>query len=192
MPEDIARMMVERNVASMPTLAMYHDYYGFVLEPELLDYPLARALATPELIADYRSEAMIEYFRQRQTELETDFHNVSTSVKLMADAGVAMLLGTDSGMAGTLQGYSVHRELTVMVEAGMTPWQALAAATTNAGDFLGRNFGVTPGSEANLLVLDASPIEDISNTQSIAAVIHRGNIVDRDSLLESEAAGLRH
>jgi len=112
-------------------------------------------------------------------------------VKAMADAGVTILTGTDSGLPGTIQGYSMHRELMKLVEAGLSPWQALAAGTTEAGAFLGRQYGVTPGSEANLLVLDGSPLEDIRNTQRIAYVIHHGAIVNRDALLESELAGLR-
>ena len=59
----------------------------------------------------------------------------------------------------------------------------IAASTTEAGRFLGRAFGNGNGDEANLIVLDGSPIEDIRNTQRIAMVIHHGTIVDRESLL---------
>lgn len=59
-------------------------------------------------------------------------------MKAMADAGVRILAGTDSGSVGTLQGYSLHRELIHLVAAGLSPWQALAAATTDAAAFLGR------------------------------------------------------
>jgi imidazolonepropionase-like amidohydrolase len=92
---------------------------------------------------------------------------------------------------GTLQGYSVHRELIRLVDAGLSPWQALAAATTDAGAFLGQAYGVKAGGEANLVVLDASPIENIGNTQAIAYVIHHGAIVDREKILTSEVAKLR-
>jgi imidazolonepropionase-like amidohydrolase len=110
----------------------------------------------------------------------------------MADAGVMILIGTDAGGGtGTLHGYSMHRELIKLVAAGLSPWQVLAAATTDAGTFLGRHYGVTPGSEASLVVLDASPLDDIRNTQRIAYVIHRGAIVDRAKILTSEVAGLR-
>jgi imidazolonepropionase-like amidohydrolase len=84
----------------------------------------------------------------------------------------------------------VHRELIQLVAAGLTPWQAIAAATTDAAAFLGRSYGVTPGSEATLVVLDASPIEDIRNTQRIASVVHHGGVVDREGLRTSKAAGL--
>ena len=94
-----------------------------------------------------------------------------------------MLTGTDSGNLGTIQGYSVHREMVWMVEAGLSPWQALAAATVNAGRFLGRSYGVSPGNEASLVLLEASPIEDIRNTERIHLIIHHGRVVDRAALV---------
>jgi len=77
-----------------------------------------------------------------------------------------------------IQGYSVHRELIKFVRSGMSTWQALAASTTNAGKFLGKNYGVNPGDEANLVILRESPIDDIANTQKIDFVIHHGSIVE--------------
>jgi imidazolonepropionase-like amidohydrolase len=59
----------------------------------------------------------------------------------------------------------------------MTTWQALQASTTNAGQFLGKKLGVNKGDEANLVILQASPIEDISNTQKVAFVIHHGKVI---------------
>jgi len=100
----------------------------------------------------------------------------------MADAGVTILAGSDAANWGTIHGYSLHRELLNLVEAGLSPWQALAASTTDAGAFLGRSFGVQPGDEANLVVLSASPIEDIRNTQQISMVIQHGRVIDRDTL----------
>lgn len=90
-----------------------------------------------------------------------------------------MLVGTDAGNPGTFQGYSVHRELIRLVQAGLSPWEALAAATTDAGVFLERKFGVQAGDAANLVVLEASPIDDIANTQRIAIVVARGKVVYR-------------
>lgn len=86
-------------------------------------------------------------------------------------------------------GWSVHRELERYVEAGLSPWDALEAATTAPGRFLRRPWGVEPGDEANLVVLDGSPIEDIRNTRRIRAVILRGEVVDRDSLLHEKGPG---
>ena len=104
------------------------------------------------------------------------------SVRALATAGVPMLSGTDGGNFGVFQGYSVHRELELLGEAGLSPWAALRSATTDAGRFLGRRWGVESGDEATLLVLDASPVESIVNTKRIYAVVQRGSVVDRASL----------
>lgn len=61
----------------------------------------------------------------------------------------------------------------------------MPVSTTEAGKFLGRSFGVGPGDEANLVVLAASPVEDVRNTQRIVWVVQRGVVVDREGLLES-------
>jgi imidazolonepropionase-like amidohydrolase len=66
-----------------------------------------------------------------------------------------------------------------LVEAGLTRWGALAASSTQAAAFLGRRYGVQPGDAANLVILDASPLVDIANTQKIAMVIMRGSIAYR-------------
>ena len=82
-----------------------------------------------------------------------------------------MLTGTDGGNFGVFQGYSVHRELELLAEAGVSPWAALRAATTDAARFLDRRWGVEPGDEATLLVLEASPVEAIANTKRVHTVI---------------------
>ena len=107
---------------------------------------------------------------------------IQVAVKTLADAGVTMLAGTDAGNMGVFQGFSLHRELALLVDAGLSEWDALRAATTNASGFLGERWGVAPGDEATLLILDASPIDDIRNTQRIHAVIQRGTVVERDEL----------
>ena len=163
----------------------------FLYDEKVLDNPLARALTTPAVIAAYRSPEFIASVKEFREIGESRAAEIRRSVKTMADAGVTILAGSDSGALGTIHGYSAHREVIKLVEAGLSPWQALAAATTGPGAFLGQPYGVTKGSVANLVVLDASPIADIHNTQRIAYVIHHGAIVDRDAVLTSELAGLR-
>jgi imidazolonepropionase-like amidohydrolase len=189
-PQDLARLMASRGVASIPTLTVQTDFLHFVLEPGVLDNPMARALTTPAVIGAYRSAETVARAESQRQPREASEASTFKSVKAMADAGVRILAGTDSGSVGTLQGYSLHRELIQLVAAGLTPWQALAAATTDAAAFLGRTYGVKPGSEATLVVLEASPIDDIRNTQRIAYVIHHGVIVNREGLRADPLAGL--
>lgn len=184
-PDDLVVLMAERGVVSIPTLAVHTELVDF-LDAKVLDNPMAQALSTDALIEAYRSDEIVLRFADSRRRLEQRSAVILASVKKMAGGGVTILTGTDSGNWATIQGYSLHRELVKLVAAGLTPWQALAASTTDAGTFLGRSYGVNPGDEANLVVLEASPIMDIRNTQQIALVIHHGVVVDRGKLLARE------
>ena len=112
--------------------------------------------------------------------------NEIAMVRAAHDAGVPVMAGTDLGILLTYPGSSVHEELEILVdEVGMTPAQAIAAATVNPARFLGADdqLGrIRPGYLADLLLLDADPIVDIRNTRAIAAVVWRGRLLDRDDL----------
>lgn len=90
----------------------------------------------------------------------------------LAQAGVRLAFGTDSGPPGRFQGFFEHLELEMMVEAGVTPMQALVSATSGAARCHGaRDIGVlAPGARADLLVLSKNPLEDIRHTRAIEAV----------------------
>ena len=106
----------------------------------------------------------------------------------MQRAGVQLLAGTDA--PGRTPGFSMHDELEVMVKAGLTPMEALQAATLNPAKFLGLldSLGtVEKGKMADLVLLDANPLEDIRNTKRIQAVIVNGRLLDRKALDESLA-----
>jgi hypothetical protein len=97
-------------------------------------------------------------------------------------AGVPILAGTDTGTAYVYPGFSLHDELENLVEAGLSPMQALQAATAAPARFLGLpDVGtVRRGAIADLAVLDADPLADIRNTKRIHAVVVRGRLVSAD------------
>ena len=102
-------------------------------------------------------------------------------VAAMQRGGVKMLVGTDSSFFGS----AVHDEMVEMVKAGLTPMQALQTATKNAADYLGKldSLGtVEKGKSADLVLLDANPLQSISNTEKISAVVLNGNLLDRKML----------
>jgi imidazolonepropionase-like amidohydrolase len=107
-------------------------------------------------------------------------------------AGVLLLAGTDSTDAFVVPGFSLHQELELLVAAGLTPLQALQTATMNPSRFLGRageRGAVEKGRAADLVLLDANPLDDIRNTRRISGVVIGGKYMSRRDL-DRIAAGL--
>ena len=106
-------------------------------------------------------------------------------VRAMRKAGVPILAGTDTGNPFCFPGFSLHDELALLVIAGLTPVEALRSATLNPATFFGleQTLGtIEPGKIADLVLLDANPLDDIRNTQRINAVVLNGRLFDRKAL----------
>jgi hypothetical protein len=105
-------------------------------------------------------------------------------VGAMRKAGVRIVAGTDTLNPFAFPGFSLHDELSLLVEAGLTPAEALRSATSDAAAFLGTAAGGTieTGKHADLVLLEASPLDDVKNTRRIAAVVVRGRFLDRAEL----------
>jgi len=97
-------------------------------------------------------------------------------IRELHDAGAGILLGSDAPQVFNVPGFSLHRELELMVAAGLTPFEALEAGTVNVARFLGLRTGVIEtGREADLVLLDSNPLVDISSTRRVHGVMLRGN-----------------
>lgn len=108
-------------------------------------------------------------------------------VGAMQHAGLDILAGTDTLNPYCFPGFSLHDELALLVQAGLTPMQALQAATRNAARFMGREHElgtIEPGKLADLVLLEANPLEAITNTRRIHAVVYRGQLFPRSALDE--------
>lgn len=106
-------------------------------------------------------------------------------VQTMHEAGVDFLAGTDTPNPYVIPGFSLHDELELLVHAGFTPMEALQTATINPAEFLGigDSLGtVAPGKIADLVLLDANPLEDIRNTRKIAGVVIDGYYLSKQDL----------
>jgi imidazolonepropionase-like amidohydrolase len=93
-----------------------------------------------------------------------------------------------------MPGFSLHDELALLVESGLTPLAALEAATLHPAEFLGRSEelgGIAPGKRADLVLLSADPLADIRNTTQIQAVWLRGKYLDR-AVLDQLLAAAKH
>jgi len=122
-------------------------------------------------------------------EARTDFEKLSRmQLKIVGDmklAGVGLLAGTDTPLPYCFPGFGLHDELQLLVRAGLSPMEALRTATYNPAKYFGQldSMGtIERGKVADLVLLDANPLQDIRNTQRIAAVVFRGKIFQRAAL----------
>ena len=137
-------------------------------------------------------EERIQPQRRRWTEPQfklarTVFSVEKQIVNTMSKAGVPLLAGTDAMNPFCFPAFSLHDELALMVESGLTPLAALQTATINPAKFLGRTAEsgtIEPGKIANLVLLRADPLADIHNTTQIQAVWLQGAYFDHDALVQ--------
>ena len=110
------------------------------------------------------------------------------NLRRLAEAGVKIVMGTDAGNIGTLHGPSIHREMQLMRQAGLSPQEILRSATTNAAETLGlegRVGTVAAGQIADLVILDADPLADIANLAKVHRTIRGGVVFDPVDLMKS-------
>lgn len=169
-------------VCYVPTLTREVTTFVYATRPEWFDDPFFQRWAHPGQVArvtdpDFQARmAESEAARRYREALVVAQANLATVV----DGGAPVAFGTDSGPAGRFPGYLQHLELELMVEAGLTPRQALESATTGAAtclalDDVGR---LDAGRWADFLVLGADPLADIANTRSLEAVYVGGARID--------------
>ena len=163
------------------TLSREASMFAYAQTPSFLKDPFFSCCVAPEVIDTLSSSEYHEkmasdpHFKHYPEYLKTAQENL----KKLVDSDVRYGFGTDAGPPGRFPGYFEHWELELMVQAGLPPAQALAAATRNGAQFLGANeLGTLEKSKwADMIVLDRNPLEDIKNTRAIHAVYIAGNRV---------------
>lgn len=113
-------------------------------------------------------------------------------IKALHDGGVPFLLGSDAPQIWNVPGFSIHRELALMVAAGLTPYEALRSGTVNVARFFGtsgRTGRIGIGRRADLVLLDANPLVDIRNTAKVAGVMLGGRWMAGEEIAGRLASG---
>ena len=106
-------------------------------------------------------------------------------VKALHSAGVGILAGSDSPQNWNVPGFSIHRELVAFVESGLTPYQALETSTRNIAVHFGtldRTGTIEAGKRADVILLDANPLQDITNASKIAGVMIGGRWLPKSEI----------
>jgi hypothetical protein len=168
-------------VAIVPTHALWEVLRGAHSAESMLDRPELRWVSQA-LITQWTTQANSAQQNNPPASAQAEIAFRNRMLKALSDADVAILMGTDAPQAFSVPGYSLHREVVSMREAGMTPWQILVSGTTAVA----RHFGteaetgtVTRGKRADLIVLGADPLADIANIARVEGIMVGGRWLPR-------------
>jgi imidazolonepropionase-like amidohydrolase len=180
--DDVIKAMKARGVFLIPTLVRDEVLFAYADNLKWLNDPFFLAGVEPGALAIIRNPENVEKIRKDPDidKYRAGLQMGKKNLKTLSDAGVKIAFGTDSGIPTRFPGYLEHRELQLMVEAGLTPMQAIVAATSTNAEILGgaKQFGtLQAGKRADFLVLDANPLDDIHNTEKLSAVWQAGKTV---------------
>ena len=202
--DDFVQLMKKNKTILCPTLIVYNGYNStFGQTTEMSNHELQKAdayqlgtlldlkhLPDTLLINNYKngtnSKANLTRFAENNA-------TMMTNLKILSDAGVLIATGTDAGNIGTLHASSYLAELQAMGKSGMSNWNIITASTINGAKVLGKEneFGtISIGKKANLILLDANPIDNIDNIIKLNTVINNGVVLNPNEILQDKPADL--
>ncbi|MFK7922696.1 MAG: amidohydrolase family protein, partial [Bacteroidia bacterium] len=189
-----AKLLKKNNVSYIPTLEVGHNYmevFSQHLNITAEDYELANPFTLGSLMdLQHLSEpdvpAWMTKLQAAEAPIDRDQAVMQHNLKLLMDAGVNVVTGTDAGNIGTLHASSYFAELRAMQAAGLSNAQILQASTLNGATMLGQENSMgqlKEGFKADLLLLSGNPLEDLTNLRSLETVISKGKAHDAQSLI---------
>ncbi|MEM7430875.1 MAG: amidohydrolase family protein [Pseudomonadota bacterium] len=190
---EVAAATASAGVWNVPTESLIEHRLTESSVDDLLSRPEMRYI-DPQTLAQWQRST-----EQVRSDSAYDQAVLRQAVKLrralilaLHEAGAGLLLGSDAPQVFNVPGFSIHDELEDLVGAGLTPYDAIATGTTAVAEFLDLNTGaVAVGRDADLVLLDANPLDDIRNTRRIHGVVLRGVWYSRTDI-DSRLEGLAH
>lgn len=181
---EFIEMMKANKVVYIPTLDLDESQFIFAEQPVWMQEPFFTDAVDPALLERWKSPL---YIREMQANPNTPKNKAAAAMgqrnlKTLFDAGVMIAFGTDSGALPTrIQGFAEHRELQLLVQAGLSPMEAIVCATKKSADVIGAfdRGTLEPGKKADFLILDGNPLDDIRNSMRIDTIYHHGKRVSR-------------
>ncbi len=190
-PDTLFDQMAKQGTFYDPTLSVGEAFKDFAAgKSTLLKRSLVQQVAPADLLS--ATEAALnshdtESMRKSLGQYPIDMAIAIDNLKRAHERGVSLVTGSDAGNFLVIHGPTVQHEIQLWVQAGISPSVALQAATLNAARLLGaeNKFGsIRPGTDANLLIVDGNPLEDITATERISMVVFKGERLDRTTLLD--------
>ena len=190
--EALTEAFVASGTALVPTLLTQHPSLGSadpIFDGKRVADDPAMEVVPQEIFKLWQSESGSPLSEAYMELWGRQYQAFTQLVNRLHNAGVPIIAGTDASIGGEgawlfVPGFSIHNELILLVEAGLTPLEAIAAATSVPAEVFNLTDGgsIAPGMFADLVLLNEDPTEDIRNTRKIEAVFSRGKYLDRDQL----------
>jgi len=187
---DTVSVIKSKKVYYIPTLQLEESFYGFAEHPEWVKSPFFQFVSNLPVRSMLDSES---YRKGVAKDPATETHKkalevAKQNVRKLHDATVALAFGTDSGANPyRVPGFAEHRELQLLVDAGLSPVEAIQCATQSTAAMLHideKTGSIRAGKQADLLVLNGDPSKDITKTEKIEMVFHNGRPVKREPAKE--------
>ncbi|MGH9501030.1 MAG: amidohydrolase family protein [Terriglobales bacterium] len=190
-PDALFDQMARQGTYYDPTLSVGEAFKDFVAQkPDLLKRSLVQQVGPPDLLRS-TEEALAsketEPIRAAIAQYPIDMQIATANLKRANEHKVWLVTGSDAGNFLVIHGPTVQRELELWVQAGIPPAVGLQAATSNAARLLradSRIGSIRAGHDADLLIIDGNPLEDITATERISSVVFKGERIDRSELFE--------
>lgn len=178
--DELITMLKAKNVCLTPTLTREVSTYVYESKPAFFDDPFFTKWADPAVLAALQTPERQQASQGRAPQTyKKQLATASANLKRLFDAGVKIAMGTDTGPPARFLGYFDHMEMQMMVDAGLTPTEALQTATSNAATCMGLDDvgTLSKGKWADFIVFDQDPQADIHNTETLSSVWVAGNRV---------------
>lgn len=178
--EEIIQTTIENDVWVVPTQALWETIIGAADYEAMRNYDELKYIPK-QLLASYNAFVTNNIDNNPNFNADQASEHAELRQHLLGKmnaAGVKILMGTDAPQLFSVPGFSIHRELALMAEAGMTPYEIIKTGTLNVGEYFSDRdaFGtITKGQRADLILVDQNPFEDIGNLKSPSGVMIRGN-----------------
>jgi imidazolonepropionase-like amidohydrolase len=192
-PDELLSQMAKAGVSYDPTLCVVEAFSKLESHlDELLSPSLVRQVVPAKLLEDTRKalrSARMSTLLARLKPFGAGLEQAKENLKRAYQAGDLLVAGTDAGNLLVFHGPSLHRELQLWVSAGIPTTAALQGATYNAARLLGadgRIGSIQKGCDADLLLVDGNPLEDITATERISQIIYKGERINRSRLFDPE------
>ncbi|CAN5771032.1 amidohydrolase family protein [soil metagenome] len=172
----------------LATLSVYHDAFDEDSLRKFIAQDFVQETVPKKTLDTLAEGGPLDEFLKitKKDYIKEQLPTIQGNLKKVAESGIAIGVGPDTGVMGAFPGISVHREMELMVRAGIPPAMVLKAASKTAAEYLGEeSLGtIQPGKIADLLIIKGNPLEDIKQTRNIELVMKAGRLIDRENLLQ--------